>query len=971
MNRDQLGEAIDWLSHAPDAPAAANVLRQYPGLLTPQVDEQLTQVIRALYEQKVPEHVNLFTAVRGVLRRCQTNSHLAALANQPDWPLAAYSPLAHLESLTDDDDLDEQIKWSRLALLDLDARTEPEIFGMAQFRLGYCLAQKLHSGNTTALKPAVEHLAAAVHSLAPLKDEMSVALNGRAHLNLAKLHLTQPASRRGQTIELALDCARQAHDLLGDASPDSINVHMTLGKTYLERIQGERLQNIEQSIHHYEQALELSRRPETTLRPYEIEHNLAVVHRLRLKGRKVDHYEMALAYAEQALTQVNQADLPEDWAKTTAEKAVILAHRQRGNRADNLEEAIQLTKQVLTYYKEETHPYQWSLIRLRLGNLYCDRLKGRQAANYRQAVKEFERVKRTTNPATHPFGWAEAVNNLGTAQAGLSQTAHDSYYRQAMESYRQALAVYGVDKQPERARRTAVNQAQLAFRFRQWTQAYQAFRTALDAGELLYLASGTQAGRQAELAENAGLSAKAAYCLLQHNPPQPDAAFRQLEQSKTRLLVEALALRDVDLAGLPDSSARSITDLRQQIHELEAEMHLPPHSPSRRDDIELGSQLVQKRRDLRDLITQIRQTQPDFLADRSANIDFADLIPVNGAVVAPLTTAQGSVVFVIPHGVNQVTMDHVAALPAQNSAALSQLLSDWIAAYLKWRSVPGKWKTAVTDFTQQLWPILLQPIAEKLTDFACTKAIVIPQGGLQLLPLHAAWHFHEGKRHYFSDHFEVSYAPSLSVLKMAQGQVNGRAGKQALIAGVDEYKSLPNLHNAVYEAERIAETFNSVFLCNQEASRQAIVENAGNKNYLHLACHGSFNWENALESALYLANDEPLTLNDVMTDLDLNALRLVTLSACETGITELSQLPDEFIGLPAGFMQAGAPGIVSSLWPVDDNSTAILMERFYAFILEDQMPPATALKSAQERLRRFDPIYEDPFYWAAFAFYGA
>ncbi len=61
-------------------------------------------------------------------------------------------------------------------------------------------------------------------------------------------------------------------------------------------------------------------------------------------------------------------------------------------------------------------------------------------------------------------------------------------------------------------------------------------------------------------------------------------------------------------------------------------------------------------------------------------------------------------------------------------------------------------------------------------------------------------------------------------------------------------------------------------------------------------------------------------------------IRIVTDSSCD--------LPDEVIGLPAGFLMAGAPGVVGSLWPVNDISTAPLMERFYYFYCPKGRPPA-------------------------------
>jgi CHAT domain-containing protein len=86
--------------------------------------------------------------------------------------------------------------------------------------------------------------------------------------------------------------------------------------------------------------------------------------------------------------------------------------------------------------------------------------------------------------------------------------------------------------------------------------------------------------------------------------------------------------------------------------------------------------------------------------------------------------------------------------------------------------------------------------------------------------------------------------------------------------------------------------------------------------------------------------------------------RLVVLSACQTAITDFNTLPDEAIGLPAGFFQAGVPGVVGSLWPVNDVSTALLMEKFYELHLqgdkrteEGPLVPARALCRAQLWLR--------------------
>nr|MDJ0632476.1 CHAT domain-containing protein [Xenococcaceae cyanobacterium MO_188.B29] len=62
---------------------------------------------------------------------------------------------------------------------------------------------------------------------------------------------------------------------------------------------------------------------------------------------------------------------------------------------------------------------------------------------------------------------------------------------------------------------------------------------------------------------------------------------------------------------------------------------------------------------------------------------------------------------------------------------------------------------------------------------------------------------------------------------------------------------------------------------------------------------------------------------------DLRQSRLTVLSACETGLTDFRSLTDEYIGLPSGFLYAGSPNVVSSLWAVNDLSTAFLMIKLY------------------------------------------
>ena len=110
--------------------------------------------------------------------------------------------------------------------------------------------------------------------------------------------------------------------------------------------------------------------------------------------------------------------------------------------------------------------------------------------------------------------------------------------------------------------------------------------------------------------------------------------------------------------------------------------------------------------------------------------------------------------------------------------------------------------------------------------------------------------------------------------------------------------------------------------------------------------------------------DGILTAKEI-ADVDLRGLDLVVLSACQTGLGDISQGEGVF-GLQRGFKKAGAKSILMSLWKVDDKATKILMTQFYKNWLSGQSK-RQALLSAQKYLREVEGgKYNEPKYWAAF-----
>ncbi len=161
-----------------------------------------------------------------------------------------------------------------------------------------------------------------------------------------------------------------------------------------------------------------------------------------------------------------------------------------------------------------------------------------------------------------------------------------------------------------------------------------------------------------------------------------------------------------------------------------------------------------------------------------------------------------------------------------------------------------------------------------------------------------------------------------------------------------------------------------------DASRDAATSaRLSDYRILHFATHGVLESAHpelsALALSLFDAQGQPrdgfLRLYEIY-NLKIQA-DLVVLSACQTALGK-NVRGEGLVGLARGFMHAGAPRVVASLWKVDDRATSELMRLFYAAMLGPQKKtPAAALRAAQIAISRQEP-WRSPYYWAAFVLQG-
>jgi len=189
--------------------------------------------------------------------------------------------------------------------------------------------------------------------------------------------------------------------------------------------------------------------------------------------------------------------------------------------------------------------------------------------------------------------------------------------------------------------------------------------------------------------------------------------------------------------------------------------------------------------------------------------------------------------------------------------------------------------------------------------------------------------------------------------------------------------SVSNLQFTSGEVRAVGTAFgpHATVIVGSKATETWFKHMAGDYDVIHFATHGFFNRANPLFSGVQL---EPDTQNDgrlqvyEILGLHLRA-QLVTLSACETALGSgyFTEIPagDEFVGLTRAFLSAGASTVVASLWEVNDNSTARLMQSFYRKVSKDS--PSVSLAIAQRSMLNGDKDHRNPYYWSAFVVVGS
>ncbi|NER27165.1 MAG: tetratricopeptide repeat protein [Symploca sp. SIO1C4] len=778
--------------------------------------------------------------------------------------------------------------------------------------------------------------------------------------NLANAYLYRIRGDKADNLESAIAACQAALQVrTREAFPQNwATTQNNLANAYLYRIRGDKADNLENAIAACQAALQVRTREAFPQDWAMTQNNLANAYRNRIRGDKADNLENAIAACQAALQVRTREAFPQDWATTQNNLAIAYLYRIRGDKADNLENAIAACQAALQVYTREAFPQDWAMTQNNLAIAYLYRIRGDKADNLESAIAAYQDALQVYTREAFPQQWAMTQNNLATAYCDRIRGDKADNLEKAIAACQAALQVRTREAFPQSHAGTLFNLGLAYQDAQQFTNAYHTFAKAIETVELLrgeiVLGSGVEEDKQ-KLAEeyNRIYSNMVAVCLeLNYR----DQAIEYIERSKTRNLIELFATRDLyPQAEIAEAARKQLQQLRQEIEDEQRRL--------KQEKEPNYSQINQ----LRQQYNQLYPYQPIRFAEIQNHLDEDSAIIewyiFNDCFRALIITPQEEQ--------KDKGQPSVWTSSTQDYENLQNWAKDYLQAYdatqsteteAEQKELQKQWETSIASRLQQLAEILhLDDILDSYIPETCKQLILVPHLYLHLFPIHAleVRKRDSTDRICLLDYFPkgVRYLPSCQLLPRLQQQQR------------PVFKNLFAIQNPtldLYEQDLgavsvIKKQFTDTHILKEDKAKKSAIlcrEENGDKitlsesllraNCLFFFCHGYFNWASPLDSGLQLA-DENLTLADIITHFNLKNCRLVTLSACETGISELS-ISDEYISLPYGFLLAGSTNVVSSLWAVNATATALLMIEFYQQ-LQQQNNIAVALKNAQCWLR--------------------
>lgn len=333
-----------------------------------------------------------------------------------------------------------------------------------------------------------------------------------------------------------------------------------------------------------------------------------------------------------------------------------------------------------------------------------------------------------------------------------------------------------------------------------------------------------------------------------------------------------------------------------------------------------------------------------------------------------------------------------------------RLIEDSVTGYIKLISNPPMAKITGELAAKRLYHELFEPM-EKYFPPAVENLIIIPDGYLHYLPFESLIYPENKKeksQNYLIKKYNISYAPSISsLLYLKKKPRNQEKRKEILAVGAPDYKLFlqdklraeeeiyeENLRDVFFqqdfrfsslpfarkEIKKVAAKFprKSRVVFTGPQARESNLKNLNLEEFriIHFACHSFVDESFPFRSALLLTPEPQNGEDGFLQAHEISILRLnadlVVLSACQSAKGPIEK-SEGILGINRVFFTSGARSVLSSIWKINDQSTAQLMGIFYDY-LKRGWKITQALRAA--KLEMLESKFSHPFYWAGFIFSG-
>ncbi len=803
---------------------------------------------------------------------------------------------------------------------------------------------------------------------------------------------------------------------------------------YNYRSRGDFSENIEKAVACYEAALTVWTFEAHPFNWAATANNLAAVYIRRVRGDRSKNIETAIKLYGDSLKIRTKEKFPKFWADTKSNLALCYRKRLLGDAADNLEKAIELLNETLDVRSEKNLRNDFTGTLFNLGYAYFYRVRGERRENLEKAARYYERYLQIINRDAYPRYYILALNYRAEVLAELAAFRSRADSDKAVDLLNEALGAAGVNSLPRECRGTAINLTGVLIGQGRWGEALEVADTGRTADRYLQKQATSITGRTREAEEGAVLYYLASLAAarlgdmpgaldwleqgrtrelgesLERDRMLLDRKIREDDRKRYLEMVEHLRDLEAEQRGAAPGQ-RSFLEVAGDVERRRVEFEkliakIQSYEPEffkteRFSESRIASLLTDEKTCLLACNVTSRGSAVYLLAvsegllvseasfsekfttarlteiaeawtsgmKKNGNNDPGDLIETTtrplydelfaGAFDLLQRRFEGvERLVLVPHLLLHILPIHLIRLPSVERS--KYLVEEYDTSFAPGVNVllaqkdraPGSLNNLliVNDPTENLdWSAMEVESVEKffpgsvrrLAGAGATRATFI-DGAKEADVLHIACHGFFNPSDPWSSGIILAGEPDTD-RERAPLEEPGAATR-------DDLEQTPLEESGAATRDDLDQApFEEPGAVSRDDLDQAPFEEPG---------------------AVSRDDRGLLTLKEITYGIDLSGAELVVLSACETGLVSPGDGSDEFIGLPGGFLRAGARYIVASLWAVDDLSTSLLMSEFYRLMLVERLTPARALREAQTAFINHRS-WNDPYYWGAFRIFGA